>query len=415
MNAKINYLPGVRDERDGATMLESPETTQTAAGPPDGNGSPKPRLGVLLLVVLILFGVGLAAGLLPRSKQRAVVAAETRELALQSVFVTNPAPAKAGATLVLSAELRPLMEVVIYARATGYVHRWMVDLGARVESGQLLAELDTPELDRELAEARAGFAQAEAARTFTETTAKRWREMLQARTVSSQEADEKAADFILKQTTVEVARAHVQRLEELAGFARIIAPFSGTITARRLDVGQLVNAGSGQELFRLAQTEKLRAFVRIPQSCAHSVAVGQSAELSLVEMPGRVCEAKVVRTAGVLDAASRTLLTELEVDNAKGDLFAGSYAQVRLPDAKPDAVLAIPANAVLFRPEGTLVGVVGADNHVAMRKIVMGRDSGQTIEILEGLTQADKVVLNPPDSLVDGSEIRVAGTIQVTP
>jgi RND family efflux transporter MFP subunit len=365
--------------------------------------------------VLILFGVGLAAGLLPRSRQRAVVASETRELAVQSVFVTNPAPAKAGATLVLSAELRPLMEVVIYARATGYVRRWMVDLGARVESGQLLAELDTPELDRELAEARAGLAQAEAARSFTETTAKRWREMLAARTVSSQEADEKAADFILKQTTVEVARAHVQRLEELAGFARITAPFPGTITARRLDVGQLVNAGSGQELFRLAQTEKLRAFVRIPQSCAHSVVIGQSAELSLVEMPGRVCEAKVVRTAGVLDAASRTLLTELEVDNAKGDLFAGSYAQLRLPDAKPDAVLAIPANAVLFRPEGTLVGVVGADNHVAMRKIVMGRDSGQTIEILEGLTQADKVVLNPPDSLVDGSEIRVAGTIPATP
>jgi RND family efflux transporter MFP subunit len=228
--------------------------------------------------------------------------------------------------------------------------------------------------------------------------------------VSPQEADEKVADLALKKATVQAASAKVQRLEEMVHFNRITAPFAGTVTMRTLDVGQLVTIAAGRELFHIVQSDKLRIFVRIPQNYARAVTVGQTAEIVFPELPGRSFDAKVVRTAGTLDASSRTLLTELEVDNAKGELLAGSYVQVRFKDAKLDAVLSIPANALLFRIDGTMVGVVGADNHATLRKVVMGRDFGMTVEILEGLTASDRVIVNPPDSLVDGSQVRVAAT-----
>jgi len=205
---------------------------------------------------------------------------------------------------------------------------------------------------------------------------------------------------------VDVAHAKVERLENVNAFSRITAPFTGTVTVRRLDVGQLVTAAAGQELFRIAQTEKLRVFVRVPQNYARAVAVGQNAELVLTELPGRVIGGKVVRTAGALDAGSRTLLTEIEVDNAKNTLLSGSYAQVRLADTHPEPILTLPANAVIFRAEGPQVVVLGNGNHVSLRKLALGRDFGPVIEVLSGVTTAERVVLNPPDSLVEGSEVR---------
>jgi RND family efflux transporter MFP subunit len=365
-----------------------------------------PRLGRLFLVALILAAIAFAIGFFPRAKERATVKDETHELALATVDVTSPAPAKASPPLQFSGEVKPLAEAAIYARASGYVRRWLVDIGARVEQGQLLAELDTPELDRDLAQGRAERAQAEAAHALAQTTARRWTEMRAAKTVSPQEADEKIADLALKKATVEAAGAKVQRLEEMVHFNRITSPFAGTVTMRTIDVGQLVTMAAGRELFHIVQSDRLRVFVRVPQNYARAVTVGQTAELVLTELPGRTFDARVVRTAGTLDASSRTLLTELEVDNAKGELLAGSYVQVRFKDARLDAVLSIPANALLFRIEGTMVGVVGEDNHVALRKVVMGRDFGMTVEILEGLTATDRVIVNPPDSLVDGSEVR---------
>jgi RND family efflux transporter MFP subunit len=360
-------------------------------------------------LIAVIFAAGaFAMGFFPRARERAVVRSETRELALLTVDVTSPAPAKAAPALLFSAEVRALSEAAIHARANGYVRRWLVDIGARVEQGQLLAELDTPELERDLAQGRAEFAQSEAARALAETTANRWTEMRTARTVSPQEADEKVADLALKQATVEAAAAKVQRLEEMLGFSKITAPFAGTVTMRTLDVGQLVTAGEGRELFRIAQADKLRVFVRVPQNYARTVSVGQVAEVAFTELAGRIFEGRIVRTAGTLDASSRTLLTELEVDNAKGELLAGSYARVRFTEAKPDATLTLPANALLFRTEGTMVGVVGPDNRVAMRNVTLGRDFGHTVEVLHGVTIADRVVMNPPDSLVEGSQVRIA-------
>jgi RND family efflux transporter MFP subunit len=323
-----------------------------------------------------------------------------------TVDVASPAPAPAAPPIVLSGEVKALAEAAIYARANGYVRRWLVDIGAHVDQGQLLAELDTPEIERDLAQARAELAQAEAARALAETTAKRWTEMRAAKTISPQEADEKIADLALKKATVEASQAKVQRLEETLGFAKITAPFAGTITMRTLDVGQLVNAGAGRELFHISQADKLRIFARVPENYARAITIGQTADLTLNEIAGRTFEAKVVRTAESLDAASRTLLTELEVDNAKGELLPGSYAQVRFKNAQPQPVLTIPSNALLFRVEGTTVGVVGAGNRVAMKKVSIGRDFGTFVEVLSGVTAADRVIVNPPDALVDGSEVR---------
>jgi len=303
--------------------------------------------------------------------------------------------------------LKPMAEASIHARVNGYVRRWLVDLGAHVEAGQLLAELDTPDTTRELSQAKAQLVQVEAARDLSMSTAKRWKEMLQAKTVSAQEAEEKASDFELKKATVEAARANVERLEEVTRFAKITAPFAGTITVRQAEVGQLITAGEGQELFRLAQTDKLRVFVRVPQNYARSTVPGQMAELMLAEQPGRAFEAKVIRTAGALDAATRTLLTELEVDNSKNEILAGSYAQVRLADAKPVANITLPANTLLFRGEGPSVVVVD-NGKLALRQVKIGRDFGSSVEVESGVALTDQVVVNPSDSLVEGMEVRVS-------
>lgn len=407
MNTHAESLDDNVRSREGAAVLDSSGLPEPA--PRRANSRPPasgPRGGRLVLIALVIVAAAFAIGLVPRLRERAMVRSDTRELAIPTVAVTSPAPSPNAAPLTLSGELKPLMEASIYARASGYVRRWLVDLGAHVESGELLAELDTPEIDRELSQARAELARAEAARDLAAITAKRWKEMLAAKTVSPQETDEKAADLELKKAGVEAARANVQRLENVAGFARITAPFSGTITSRRLDVGQLVSAGAGQELYRLAQLEKLRVFVRVPQTHARSIAIGQKAELTLNELPGRTFAAAVVRTAGAVDAASRTLLTEFEVDNAGGEILAGSYAQVRMPDAKPEPVVTLPSNTLIFRPEGPQIAIV-ADHHVAMRQVTLGRDFGNVIEILAGVGPQDHVIVNPADSLVDGAEVRV--------
>ncbi len=366
----------------------------------------KLRLGRLLFVVLLLLAGGVVAGMLPRLHKRAETIAETQELAVPSVNITSPAPGKAPPPLQLSGELKPLTEAPIYARATGYVRKWLVDIGSHVEAGQPMAELDIPDVDQQLAQAHADLKHTEAALDLASITAKRWQQMLAAKTVSSQETDQKLADLALAKTAADSAKANVDRLEQLVSFGKITAPFAGTVTARTLDIGQLVNAGSGQELFRVAQTDKLRVFVRVPQVYSHAVAENQPADITLPEIQGRTFPAKVVRSAGAIDAASRTLLTELEVDNAKGELFAGSYAQVRLSDAKLDPTLTVPANTLLFRASGLQVAIIN-DGHVKLVPVTLGRDFGAIVELVEGVKKGDRLVLNPPDSLVDGMEVRV--------
>ena len=363
------------------------------------------------IVTVVVIGLGTAAGLVPRWHQRAALALETQEASVQTVSVASPVPGKAPAGLALPAEVKPFVESPIYARANGYLKRWLVDIGTPVKEGQLLAEIDTPELDQDIARARAEVAQAEAALALAKTTADRWNQLLKNQNVSEQEAAEKQSDLQLKRATVEAARANVRRLEEIKLFSRVTAPFAGTITVRKTDVGELI--GSGKELFRLAQTRMLRVFVHVPQTAVRAVVAGQIAELIVPEIPGRIFPAKIMRTSGAMNAQSRTLLTELEVDNTRDEILAGSYSQVRFPEMKLDAVLTLASNTLIFRGDGPQVGVVAQDGKVRLQNITLGRDFGPTVEVLSGVTATDRVIVNPPDSLVGGTVVRVHETAAV--
>jgi membrane fusion protein, multidrug efflux system len=360
------------------------------------------------IVAAVLIVIGAVAGLVPRSLHRKALRVETRELAIQTVSVVLPAPGKTAAGLVLPAEAKPLVEAPIYARTSGYLKHYLVDIGSQVKAGDLLAEIDTPELNQQLAQALAELTQAEAALALARITDARWAELLKTASVSEQEAAEKKADLELKAATVEASRANVRRLEELQSFERVTAPFAGTITVRGTDVGQLVASGGGTELFRLAQTGTLRVYVRVPQAVAAGVAPGQLAELTIPELPGRLFPATVVRTSRAMSADSRTLLAELQVDNSRGEILPGTYVQVRLTAATANPALTLPANTLLFRSEGPQVGVVGADGKVELRGVTLGRDFGPTVEMLGGVGPSDRVILNPADSLVGGTTVRVA-------
>ncbi len=380
-----------------------PATSLSAAA--DSSAS---KLRHAAIVVAVLLVAGALFGILPRLHHSAVLRAETRELGMQTVTVVSPERREASSVLILPAEVKPFLEAPIYARASGYLKRWLVDIGAVVKEGELLAEIDAPELRQELARAKAERSQAEAALALAKTTAARWAELLKTASVSEQEAAEKQADLELKSANLEAARANVRRLEELDSFCSVYAPFAGTITARSIDVGQLITAGSTRELFRLAQTRTLRVYARVPQTASASISVGQTAELVIPELTGRTFPAKVVRTSGAVSADSRTLLTELEVDNSQNEILAGTFAQVRFTDAKLAPQLVVPANTLLFRAEGPQLGVVGPEGKVDLRDVTLGRDFGPTLEILQGISARDRVILNPPDSLVAGMTVRVA-------
>jgi len=382
-----------------------------ALNPPiPGDNISRQKLGLLAIILLLLLVLAVLGGLIARSRQRDSLRAETRSLAISTVTVVSPAPSNPLEALTLPAEVKSYMEASIYARANGYLKRWLVDLGSEVQAGQLLAEIDTPEIDQGLAQARAELTQAEAALALAKITANRWADLVKTSGVSEQENAEKQADLTLKTAMVGAAHANVRRLEEMQSFEKVLAPFDGAITMRRTDVGELVSPGAAKELFHLAKTSTLRVFVHVPQTAARGVAPGQSAELTIPEIPGRIFPAKVARVSGMLAADSRTLLVELEVDNAKGEILVGSYAQVRLTEAKVEAVQTLPSNTLLFRAEGPQVGIVHADGKVELRPVMLGRDFGPTVEVLSGVSAEDKVILNPADSLVSGTTVRVAET-----
>lgn len=396
------------------SQTQTPENSgQTSPVAPLGKTATSPvRLSRVAIVVAVLVVMGFLAGFLPRWHQRNTVRAETVNLATPTVSIVLPKPGQAAAGLMLPAEVKPELEAPIFARTSGYLKRWLVDIGARVEDGQLLAEIDTPELDQQLEQARAQLAESEAALALAQTTAERWADLLKTASVSEQETAEKQADYKLKSATVEANRANVHRLEQLQSFERVTAPFAGTITARNTDVGDLIMPGSGKELFHLAQTKTLRVYVRVPQAAARGISAGQSAELLIPEIPGRKFTATVTSTSGAMATDSRTLLTELQVDNSDGEILPGSYGQIRFLDTKLNAVLTLPSNTLLFRAEGLQVGVVGPDNKVDLRQVEIGRDYGQTVELLSGVGPTDRVIANPSDSLVSGTTVRVAEASQ---
>jgi RND family efflux transporter MFP subunit len=383
----------------------TPETPKAEAQPAARRG----LAAVAIIAALII--AGLALGFLPRWRQRAQATADMDELAIPTVAVLSLAPGKPENGLVLPAEIRPWREASIYARANGYLKDWVVDIGAHVQAGQLLAEIETPDLDQQLEQAKAQLVLAQANLHLAETTDDRWRALLKTASVSEQDAAEKAASRETAAASLDAARANMRRLQELVAFQRVVAPFAGTITQRSVDIGDLVVAGSGgQELFHIAQADTLRVYVRVPEPYALGVAPDQTANLTSPASPGRVFAAKVTTTSEAISTTSRTLLTELAVENSRHQILPYSYGEVTLKENDTHSALTLPSNSLLFRAQGLQVAVVGPDGTVRLHSVQIGRDFGQTVEILGGVTPADRVIINPTDSLVEGSMVRVQAT-----
>lgn len=368
------------------------------------------RLRRIAEIVIVLVILGLVGGFVPRWFARQRLLAETRSDVTPSVITVLPLSAKPDFGIPLPADIQPFFQAAIHARASGYLKNWFVDIGDHVTNNQVLAEIDTPELDEQLAQAKADLDQSIAARDLAKITADRWIELLKTASVSEQETAEKKSDYVLKQANVEAARANLQRLDDLKNFDRVTAPFDGVVTARNTDIGQLIAAGSGAELFRVAQTNPLRVYVRVPQPLTHAVQPGQKAALSFQELPGREFEAMVTRTAGAVDPSSRTLQVELQLPNPRGEILAGGYAQVRFNESAAANVLTLSDNTLIFRAQGMQVAVLGEDSKVHLHSIKLGRDFGSTVEVLAGLNAADRVIMNPPDGIADGMTVRLADT-----
>jgi RND family efflux transporter MFP subunit len=383
--------------------------------PSDRTTSPTSRGARRMLRVSAAACVVALAGIawVVHSKHRAAaaLARETEAEALVAVATTRPQPIGGTSELVLPGNLQANYEAPIYARTSGYLQRWLVDIGTRVRKGQLLAEIDAPEVDQQLRQAQADLATAQANREIAAVTAERWRHLRATDSVSKQEADEKISAAQASAAQVESAEANVHRLRDLASFERIVAPFDGVITARNTDIGQLINAGggSGAELFRIADMRRLRLYVRVPQTDAAAMKQGLVAHLSLPDRPGKVYDATLATTSSAIDQATRTLTAELFVSNESSELLPGAYAEVHfeLPAGTAGHSFRLPANVLLFRGDGLHVATVDAHGRVVMKPVAIGRDYGSAVEIVAGLSASDDVILSPPDSLADGATVRV--------
>jgi len=363
----------------------------------------------LILFVIVLVVVG-GVTLFERKSQYKALADTTEKLAVPTVSVIHPTPEAGQEDLVLPSTLQAYVESPIYARTTGYLKKWYHDIGTRVKQGELLADIDTPEVDQQLSQARADLNTATANENLSKITAARYLELIKTDGVSKQEVDNAKGDYAAKQANVASAQANVRRLEELESFKHIYAPFSGVITRRNIDIGNLINAGNGgaaQELFFLAQTDPIRAYISVPEAYASAVRAGTGAFLELTQYPGQRFEGTVVRTADAIDLATRTLNTEVDMPNKNGQLLPGGYAQVHLQVKVTAERLQVPVNALLFRSEGLRVVVVDDQQKTRLQPLTIGRDYGTTLEVLQGLKASDWIVINPGDSLEEGVTVNV--------
>jgi RND family efflux transporter MFP subunit len=365
------------------------------------------RYSLLLLLVAVILG---AWGEISRVMARNALGKETERDAVPTVNTTSASKTELGETLILPGTVQAFVEAPIYARTSGYLKAWYTDIGTQVKKGQVLAEVESPEVDQQLTQAQAELETAKANASLSSSTNKRWQGLLETQSVSKQDADEKAGDAAAKKALVDSAAANVGRLRDLESFKRVSAPFDGVVTARNTDIGALINAGqsSGTELFRVADTHKLRIYVQVPEAYAAAAKPGLEAEIHFSGQPNKKYTAQTVRTSNALDPNLRTLQVELQLDNADREVFPGAYAEVHFKLAGNAESLRLPANTVLFRAAGLQVATVDAGNKIKLKSIVQGRDFGNTIEVLSGIEANDKIVVNPPDSITDGVPVRIA-------
>ncbi|MEO6744762.1 MAG: efflux RND transporter periplasmic adaptor subunit [Caldimonas sp.] len=367
------------------------------------------RTRILTVVVLLLLAVGAGRTIMSRMANAKVLEAGASEQAIQYVKTTTPKTSAVGQDVVLPGTLQGFVQAPISARSSGYLKRWTKDIGSKVAKGELLAEIESPEIDQQLSQAVAARQQTVSSFELAKSTVARWEGLRRQDVVSQQELDERRSGLAQATANVAAAEANVQRLRQLEGFKRVVAPFAGVITRRNVDVGDLIDAGggAGRVLFQLAQTDPLRVYVNVPQSYAHLVRPGQPVVVTQAELRGQKFVGEVARTSASIDSATRTMQVEVALPNKDGALLPGAYVQVALPLAASQA-LAIPTNALLFRGEGTRVAIVDAQGRVKLRPITLGRNLGESFEVLDGISAKDRIVLNPGDSLAEGDLVALA-------
>jgi RND family efflux transporter MFP subunit len=371
---------------------------------------PAPKSLKLFAIVIMIAAVTSAAyGILTRQDANASLATWTNQQAVPSVTVKNPDDSNADRHLVLPGDVQAFYEAPIFARVPGYLKSWSQDIGANVKAGQLLATIETPDLDEELAQAQADLATARANSNFADLTAKRWHALLSSNSVSVQSADEKEGNAAAEKATVNAQLAHVNRLQALESFKRLLAPFDGVVTARNTDVGALINAGSSGAvpLFKVADMHEMRVYVRVPQAYASQLVAGMKATLKQPQYPGVTFPATLATTSESVAADTRTVLVELMAPNPQGKLWSGTYAEVDFTLPADKNVLRVPSSALIFRSHGAQLATVTPDNKILMKTITIGRNLGNEIEITSGITAQDRVVSTPLDTIEDGETVQV--------
>ncbi|CAD6532844.1 Multidrug resistance protein MdtA [Paraburkholderia metrosideri] len=367
------------------------------------------RAKIAIWIVLVLLALGALRTVIANVLQSRSTEQTTRQNATQYVNVVTPTQTEGSGNTLLPGTLRGFVESPIYARSTGYLLHWYADIGARVKQGQLLAELDTPEIDQELAQALAQRQQTSSSLGLAKSSLDRWQQLRQRDAVSQQELDERQSTYAQDVANLAAADANVKRLQQLESFKRIVAPFAGVVTQRNVDVGDLIDAGSGtsRALFALAQSDPLRVYVQLPQAYAQNVSVGQNVVVTQAELPGQQFHGTITHISGAIDVPTRSLQIEVTLPNPDSKLRPGAYVQVAVP-AVAHARLMVPGNALLFRAEGPRVAVVDSKGTVALRKIVIAQDLGLSLEIESGIEPNDKVIINPSDSVADGDHVQIA-------
>jgi RND family efflux transporter MFP subunit len=398
---------------------QGPQSSPGQREPYNSHAQP-PRSGhgviIAILVVIIVAGI-VVMGVVPRLRAKAALRTETTNLAIPTVVVIHAKHGDPEQEIVLPGNIQAFEDAPIYARTNGYLKKWYVDIGANVKSGQLLAEIETPEVAQQLLVARADLNTAQANMNLSKITADRFDGLKNTDAVSKQDVDNAHGDFEAKKAMVSAAGSNVKRLEETEAFNKIYAPFDGIITARNTDVGQLIDSGSGgaaKELFHIRSTRVLRVYINVPQQYSQAAKPGLTADLTLAEFPGRRFKGQLVRTSKAIDQASRTLLVEVDVNNTAGELLPGAYAGVhlKLPEGVPTFIL--PVNTLIFRSQGLQIATV-ANGKASLVPIVLGRDFGSEVEVVSGLTGQENVMVNPPDSLVEGEQVQIAQQNQPQP
>lgn len=393
------------------------EAAETSAKQHPGTGGPpspghKAARGAMVALMVLVVAVIVIWGISSRRKADAQLSQETDELAVPTVAVTHPKRGAPQQEIVIPGNMQPYTDAPIFARTNGYLKKWYADIGATVKAGQLLAEIESPEVDQQLQQARADLATAQANLSLAEITANRYKDLLKTDSVAQQDVDNAVGNYDARKTAVESAQANVKRLQETQSFEKVYAPFDGMITARNTDIGQLIDSGSSggqaRELFHIAAVNPLRVYVNVPQLDSPEIKAGLRAELVLAEFPGRQFQGTVVRSSGAIDATSRTLLTEVDVDNSAHLLKPGGYVEVHLKLPSPVNTFTVPVNATIFKSAGLQLAIVENGKTIHLIPVTPGRDFGTEIEIVAGLKGDESVVLNPSDSLTEGAQVRVA-------